>query len=67
MASVHLALDGMALLGTSDRNCHDANAIVVSPTQEFLAQPGHAAFMATLKDNVRAAGQLHDDLQAPML
>ena len=52
MASAHMVVDGMVRVRTFDRIRDEENAIVVRPTGDVLAEPGHAAAMTTLKDNV---------------
>lgn len=52
MASAHMVVDGKVRIRTYDRIRDEGNTIVVRPTQDVLAEPGHAAAMTTLKDNV---------------
>jgi hypothetical protein len=52
MASAHMVIDGRVRVRTYDRIRDEDGAIVVRPTQDVLAEPGHAAAMTTLKDNV---------------
>ena len=52
MASAHMVVDGRVRVRTYDRIRDEENAIVVRPTQDVLAEPGHAAAMTTPKDNV---------------
>lgn len=52
MASAHMVVDGLVRLRTFDRIGDEGNAIVMRPTQDVLAEPGHAAAMTTAKDNV---------------
>jgi hypothetical protein len=52
MASAHMVVDGRLRLRTFDRIRDEENSIVMRPTQDVLAEPGHAAAMTTSKDNV---------------
>jgi hypothetical protein len=56
MASAHLVIDGKVRIRTfdriGDRVAEAANAIVVRPTRDEIAGPGHAAAMTTMRDNV---------------
>ncbi len=52
MASAHMVIDGRVRVRTFDRIRDEENAVVVRPTQDVLAETGHAAAMTTPKDNV---------------
>jgi hypothetical protein len=52
MASAHLIIDGIVRLRTFDRIRDDGNTVVIRPTHDLLAEPGHGAAMTTSKDNV---------------
>jgi hypothetical protein len=52
MASAHLVIDGKVRIRTFDRVAEAPNAIVVRPTRDEIAGPGHAAAMTTMRDNV---------------
>lgn len=52
MASAHMVIDGIVRVRTFDRIKDEENFLVLRPTQDVLAEPGHSAAMTTLKDNV---------------
>jgi hypothetical protein len=47
MPSAHMVVDGRVRVRTYDHIGVEQNAIVVRPTQDVLAEPGHAAAMTT--------------------
>jgi hypothetical protein len=52
MASAHMVIEGKLRVRTFDRVKDEENHLIVQPTQDVLAEPGHAAAMTTAKDNV---------------
>lgn len=52
MASAHMVIDGKVRVRTFDRVKDEENHLVLQPTQDLVAEPGHAAAMTTAKDNV---------------
>lgn len=52
MASAHIVIDGRVRIRTFDRIRDEDDAIVIRPTQDVVAHPGHAAAMTTDNDNV---------------
>lgn len=52
MASAHMVVEGLVRVRTYDRIRDEENAIVVKPTRDVVAEPGHAAAMTTVKDNI---------------
>ncbi len=52
MASAHLVIDGTVRVRTFDRIKDEKNFLILRPTQDVLAEPGYAAAMTTVKDNV---------------
>jgi hypothetical protein len=52
MASAHMVLDGRVRIRTFDRVADEDGALVIRPTLDVVAEPGHAAAMTTAKDNV---------------
>lgn len=52
MASAHMVVDGIVRVRTFDRIKDEKDFLVLRPTQDVLAEPGHATAMTTQKDNV---------------
>jgi hypothetical protein len=52
MASAHMVIDGVVRVRTFDRVRDEENFVVLRPTSDVLAEPGHAAAMTSLRDNV---------------
>jgi hypothetical protein len=52
MASAHLVLEGRVRVRTFDRLRDEAGAIVIRPTGDVVADPGHSAAMTTPRDNI---------------
>jgi hypothetical protein len=52
MASAHLVIDGKVRIRTFDRVADEDGALLIHPSRDEMAEPGHAAAMTTLKDNV---------------
>lgn len=52
MASAHLVIDGRVRVRTFDRVRDERDALVIRPTHDILAEPGHCAAMTTDTDNV---------------
>lgn len=52
MASAHLVLDGKVRIRTFDRVADEEGALVIRPTRDEVAGPGHAAAMTSARDNV---------------
>jgi hypothetical protein len=52
MASAHLVLDGRIRVRTFDRLGDEDGALLIRPTGDHLAGPGHSAAMTSARDNV---------------
>src|SRR6185312_10695967 len=52
MASAHLVIDGRVRIRTFDRVADEDGALLIHPARDEVAEPGHAAAMTTVKDNV---------------
>ncbi len=52
MVSAHLVIDGRVRVRTFDRLRDEANALIIRPTGDVVAEPGDAAAMTTPRDNV---------------
>jgi quercetin dioxygenase-like cupin family protein len=52
MASAHMVLEGKIRVRTFDRIADEDGAILILPTGDTVAEPGHAAAMTGDKDNV---------------
>lgn len=52
MASAHMVIDGRVRLRTFDRVRDEDNFLVLRPTRDVVAEPGHAAAMTSSNDNV---------------
>jgi hypothetical protein len=52
MASAHMVIDGRVRVRTFDRVKDEENFLVLRPTQDVLAEPGHSAAMTSSNDNV---------------
>jgi hypothetical protein len=52
MASAHMVIDGRVRVRTFDRVKDEENFLVLRPTQDIVAEPGHAAAMTSPTDNV---------------
>lgn len=52
MASAHMVIEGRVRVRTFDRIADEEGTLLVLPTGDELAGPGHAAAMTTDKDNV---------------
>ena len=52
MASAHMVIAGKVRIRTFDRLADEDGAILISPTADLVADPGHAAAMTSDKDNV---------------
>jgi hypothetical protein len=52
MASAHLVLEGRMRIRTFDRIADELHALVIRPTADIIAEPGHAAAMTSAKDNI---------------
>jgi hypothetical protein len=51
MASAHMVLEGRVRIRTFDRIADEDGALVIRPTLDVVAEPGHAAAMTTARDN----------------
>lgn len=52
MASAHLVIDGRVRVRTFDRVKDEEHFLVLRPTHDVLAEPGHSAAMTSSNDNV---------------
>lgn len=52
MVSAHLVMDGRVRIRTFDRIRDEDGALVIRPTADVIADPGHTAAMTAAKDNV---------------
>lgn len=52
MASAHMVLEGKIRVRTFDRIKDEDGALILRPTMDVIAEPGHAAAMTSAKDNV---------------
>jgi len=52
MASAHMVIAGKVRIRTFDRLADEDGAILITPTADTVAEPGHAAAMTSEKDNV---------------
>lgn len=52
MASAHMVIEGRVRIRTFDRIADEDGGILILPTGDEIAEPGHAAAMTTDKDNV---------------
>ena len=52
MVSAHMVVDGRVRIRTFDRVRDEATALIIRPTLDVVAEPGHSAAMTTPKDNV---------------
>ncbi|WP_088279847.1 hypothetical protein [Ideonella sp. A 288] len=52
MASAHMVIDGRVRVRTFDRVKDEENFLILRPTQDTLAEPGHSAAMTSSTDNV---------------
>ncbi|HWA02786.1 MAG TPA: hypothetical protein VG819_04575 [Rhizomicrobium sp.] len=52
MASAHLVIEGKVRIRTYDRIADEEGGLLILPTGDEIAEPGHAAAMTTDKDNV---------------
>lgn len=52
MASAHLVIEGRVRVRTFDRVKDEEGALLIRPTQDVIAEPGHAAAMTFAQDNV---------------
>jgi hypothetical protein len=52
MASAHMVVEGRVRVRTFDRIADEGGAILILPTGDEIAEPGHAAAMTSDKDNV---------------
>lgn len=52
MASAHMVIEGRVRVRTFDRVKDEENALILRPTRDVVAEPGHAAAMTTSTDNV---------------
>lgn len=52
MASAHMVIAGKVRIRTFDRLADEDGAILITPTADTVAEPGHAAAMTSDKDNV---------------
>ncbi|MEK8034678.1 hypothetical protein AACH06_28000 [Ideonella sp. DXS29W] len=52
MASAHMVIDGRVRVRTFDRVRDDEGFLVIRPTQDVVAEPGHSAAMTSTTDNV---------------
>lgn len=52
MASAHIVIDGRVRIRTFDRVADEDGALLIRPSRDEIAGPGHAAAMTTAKDNV---------------
>lgn len=52
MASAHMVVEGKVRIRTFDRIADEDGALIIRPTLDEIAGPGHAAAMTTAKDNI---------------
>lgn len=52
MASAHMVIEGKVRIRTFDRVGDEPDALLIRPTSDIVAEPGHAAAMTTSKDNI---------------
>jgi hypothetical protein len=52
MASAHMVIDGVVRVRTFDRLKDEDSFVILRPTADVLAEPGHAAAMTSARDNV---------------
>jgi hypothetical protein len=52
MASAHMVIEGRVRVRTYDRVRDEDGALIIRPTQDVLAEPGHSAAMTSANDNI---------------
>ena len=52
MASAHMVIAGKVRIRTFDRLADEDGALLITPTADIVADPGHAAAMTSEKDNI---------------
>jgi PCO_ADO len=52
MASAHMVIEGRVRIRTFDRVGDEQGSLIIRPTADVVADPGHAAAMTTAKDNI---------------
>ncbi len=52
MVSAHMVVEGRVRVRTFDRVRDEGGALIIRPTLDVIAEPGHSAAMTTPKDNV---------------
>jgi hypothetical protein len=52
MASAHMVIEGKVRIRTFDRVADADGGLVIRPTADLVAEPGHAAAMTSAKDNI---------------
>lgn len=52
MVSAHMVIEGKVRIRTYDRLRDDGDALILKPSGDVVAEPGHAAAMCDAKDNV---------------
>ncbi|MBK8286225.1 MAG: hypothetical protein IPK97_15840 [Ahniella sp.] len=52
MVSAHLVIDGKVRVRTFDRVRDEEGALIIRPTEDMIAGPGHSAAMTTPRNNI---------------
>lgn len=52
MVSAHMVIDGKVRVRTFDRVRDDGDALIIRPASDEVAEPGHAAAMTGIRDNI---------------